>query len=220
MGYAIFFEKEKFYYQLPTTPDQIDISSTLAIEKFNVLKLGQIAVPTNLELQTYSFECEFPHSARFYTHTNREFKDSDYYLNKFEEWRRGLLPIRFIATNEISEDINTLVLIEELSIKEKAGEEGDKYVTFKLLEYKPFGKKIPVESIDSKKVVKKKASSSEQTNPKSVGSYVVQKGDTLWSIAKKYYGSGTQYTKIYNNNKNIVKHPNLIYPGQKLKIPS
>lgn len=219
MGYAIFFEKDKFYYQLPTTPDQIDIFTTLAIEKFNVLKLGQIAVPTNMELQTYSFECEFPHSTRFYTHTNGDFKNSDYYLNKFEEWRRELVPIRFIATNGISESINILALIEELTITEKAGEEGDKYVTFKLLEYKPFGKKIPTEPISSKKVAKKKASSSVQTNPKSTGSYVVQKGDTLWSIAKKYYGSGTQYAKIYNSNKNIIKHPNLIYPGQKLIIP-
>lgn len=219
MGYSIFFEKDKFYYQLPTTPEEIEISSTLAIETFNVLKLGQIAVPTNMELQTYSFECEFPHSTRFYTHTNGDFQNSDYYLKEFEEWRNGLVPIRFIATNEISESINILVLIEELTIKEKAGEEGDKYITFKLLEYKPFGKKIPVETIDSKKGVKKKASSSAQTNPKSIGSYVVQKGDTLWSIAKKYYGSGTEYAKIYNSNKHIVKHPNLIYPGQKLKIP-
>lgn len=219
MGYSIFFEKDKFYYQLPTTPEEIEISSTLAIETFNVLKLGQIAVPTNMELQTYSFECEFPHSTRFYTHTNKEFQNSDYYLKEFEEWRNGLVPIRFIATNEISESINILVLIEELTIKEKAGEEGDKYIAFKLLEYKPFGKKIPVEPLDSKKGVKKKASSSVQTNPKSVGSYVVQKGDTLWSIAKKYYGSGTQYIKIYNSNKSTIKHPNLIYPGQKLKIP-
>lgn len=219
MGYSIFFVKDKFYYQLPTTPEEIEISSNLAIEKFNVLKLGQLAVPTNLELQTYSFECEFPHSTRFYTHTNREFKDSDYYLNKFEEWRRGLVPVVFTATNEISKEIYTLVLIEELTIKEKAGEEGDKYVSFKLLEYKPFGKKIPTEPTTSKKIVKKKASSSVQTNPKSTGSYVVQKGDTLWSIAKKHYGSGTQYTKISNSNKNIIKNPNLIYPGQKLNIP-
>ena len=46
-----------------------------------------------------------------------------------------------------------------------------------------------------------------------------EKADTLWAIAKKYYGSGSQYTKIYNANKDKIKNPNLIYPGQVIKIP-
>lgn len=50
-------------------------------------------------------------------------------------------------------------------------------------------------------------------------SYVVVKGDCLWNIAKKFYGSGAQYTRIYNANKNKIKNPNLIYPGQVLIIP-
>ena len=49
--------------------------------------------------------------------------------------------------------------------------------------------------------------------------YTIKKGDTLWAIAKKYYGKGSEYTKIYNANKNIIKNPDLIYPGQKIKIP-
>lgn len=49
--------------------------------------------------------------------------------------------------------------------------------------------------------------------------YVVVKGDCLWNIAKRYYGAGAQYTKIYNANSGIIKNPSLIYPGQVLKIP-
>ena len=47
--------------------------------------------------------------------------------------------------------------------------------------------------------------------------YVVQKGDTLWAIAKRYYGNGNQYPKIVQANN--IKNPDLIYPGQKLLIP-
>ncbi|MDE6053158.1 MAG: phage tail protein [Lachnospiraceae bacterium] len=49
--------------------------------------------------------------------------------------------------------------------------------------------------------------------------YTVVKGDCLWNIAKKFYGSGNQYSKIYNANRDKIKNPNLIYPGQVLVIP-
>lgn len=48
--------------------------------------------------------------------------------------------------------------------------------------------------------------------------YTVKKGDTLWTIATKYYGSGAKYTKIAEANK--LKNPNKITVGQKLTIPS
>lgn len=53
----------------------------------------------------------------------------------------------------------------------------------------------------------------------SVRYYTIKSGDTLWGIASRYYGNGAQYPKIYNANKNIIKNPNLIYPGQKIVIP-
>jgi len=49
--------------------------------------------------------------------------------------------------------------------------------------------------------------------------HTVVKGDTLWDIARKYLGEGKRYPEIYELNKDIVKNPNLIYPGQVLKLP-
>ena len=43
--------------------------------------------------------------------------------------------------------------------------------------------------------------------------------DTLWSIAKSYYGSGASYPKIFDANRNILSDPNKIKPGQILTIP-
>ena len=47
----------------------------------------------------------------------------------------------------------------------------------------------------------------------------VKKGDTLWKIAEQYYGDGSLYPKIFEANRNILKDPNMIKVGQKLKIP-
>lgn len=75
---------------------------------------------------------------------------------------------------------------------------------------------------------KNKTSSNKKTktsNSKSTTSasgyeiYTVKKGDTLSSIALKYYKKASAYTKIYNANKATIKNPAKIYAGQKIKIP-
>jgi len=49
--------------------------------------------------------------------------------------------------------------------------------------------------------------------------YTIVKGDSLSKIAKKYYGDGNKYMKIFEANKEIIKNPDLIYPGQTIRIP-
>jgi nucleoid-associated protein YgaU len=49
--------------------------------------------------------------------------------------------------------------------------------------------------------------------------HVVQSGDTLSKIAQKYYGDPALYDKIFQANRDLLKDPNKIFPGQKLKIP-
>ena len=50
--------------------------------------------------------------------------------------------------------------------------------------------------------------------------YVVQKGDSLSKIAKREYGNANDWPKIFEANRDIIKDPDLIHPGQTLKIPS
>lgn len=52
------------------------------------------------------------------------------------------------------------------------------------------------------------------------GTYTVQNGDCLWSIAKKMLGNGNRWGEIFEANKDIIKSANLIYAGQVLKIPA
>ena len=52
------------------------------------------------------------------------------------------------------------------------------------------------------------------------GYWVVQSGDSLSKIAKRCYDDANKYMKIFEANKDMLKDPNQIKPGQKLKIPS
>jgi len=49
--------------------------------------------------------------------------------------------------------------------------------------------------------------------------YTVQKGDSLYKIARQFYGNANKYPKIFEANKPMLKNPDLIYPGQMLVIP-
>jgi len=50
-------------------------------------------------------------------------------------------------------------------------------------------------------------------------SYTVQAGDTLSKISKQFYGNANEYMKIFEANRNQLKDPNQIRPGQQLVIP-
>jgi hypothetical protein len=47
----------------------------------------------------------------------------------------------------------------------------------------------------------------------------IVRGDNLWNIARAHYGEGLQYTVIFNANKEQIRDPNLIYPGQSFSLP-
>ena len=49
--------------------------------------------------------------------------------------------------------------------------------------------------------------------------YTVIKGDTLQKISKKFYGTTKRWMEIYNVNKNVLKSPDAIHPGQVINIP-
>ena len=50
--------------------------------------------------------------------------------------------------------------------------------------------------------------------------HTVEKGDTLWEVKEKALGNGAHYEKIFEANRPMLSHPDKIYPGQVLRIPT
>ena len=50
--------------------------------------------------------------------------------------------------------------------------------------------------------------------------YIIKSGDTLSAIAQHYYKDPNKYPKIFEANREVIKDPNLIFPGQKIRIPA
>jgi len=63
------------------------------------------------------------------------------------------------------------------------------------------------------------ASPSAVVVPK-IGTTTVSRGDSLWRISRLTYGAGTRFAVVYRANREQIRNPNLIYPGQIFVLPS
>lgn len=212
MGYAVYFEAEGGKsYRLPSNPENITRTDKTQVEQYRVLNGKEIPVPAGKKLAEYSFEAEFPCTER--TYTNGGFCDAATWEKTLHMWMENGTVIRFIAARDNGEDVNMQVLITQVKAVEKAGEEGDKYLTLSILEFTaPQIRYVEAQRIRTSKDKRNPAASEGKT-------YTVKIGDSLWAIARKFYGDGKQYPKILQANSSKIKNPNLIYPGQVFTIP-
>lgn len=220
MSYSVYFKYGSKKYKLPVNPEEIKRTRNLNVETYQVLGTGQVSVPSYCELEEYSFEAEFPSRDYHYVEPGAR-ADADYYEKMFRKAQKNKKPIRFIASNDITDDISVMVLVKSEESREKAGEEGDKCISLTLLEHKGSSKRyIAVQTPTATVKQEDTATNSEAVNPAVTDNktHTVQSGDTLWGIAKKYYGNGAQYPKIASANS--IANPNVISVGQVLSIPT
>ena len=219
MSYSVYLKISGKKYKLPVNPEEIKKTQKLNVEKYQVLHSGQVCVPKYAELWSYDFSCELPHQEMHYMEPGGR-ADPDRYIRAITKTQKNKKPIQLIYSNGETDDESVKVLVESCTITEKAGEEGDKYLSLSFLQYKAPGKKYMA-------VVTPAATVAQPQTPQPVNpaveqgkTYTVQSGDTLWKIAKQFYGNGSQYSKIVGANSDKIKNPNLIYPGQVFSIPS
>lgn len=154
-------------------------------------------------------------------------RSPDYYLGILEKLKTSKETTRFILVRVAPNgrtlyDTNMQVSVEDYNIVEDAKDGLDVRVDVNLKQWRSYGTKTvvveqPKEPTKPKTVTVEKERDNS-TAPKAK-THTVVRGDTLWGIAKKYYGNGAQYTKIYNANKDKIKNPNHIYVGQVFTIP-
>ena len=103
--------------------------------------------------------------------------------------------------------------LEEYTIVEQGGEQGDFWVEISLKEYRKMQSIAYRPASGGNTLEKQPAQRSAKETPKT---YVVKKGDNLWNIAKKELGDGSKFGELAK--KNGISNPSLIYPGQVIKL--
>jgi hypothetical protein len=234
-GYNFYFKDGSDVLTFPITPAKLRVRVGSNNKTVNLISEGDINILKSPSLIEVEFEARFP--MRKYPYS-REVSSFQTYFEKFQELKEEKKSFRFIVARttpggDRTWDTNLLMALEDFEISEDADEGDDVLVTFKLKQFKEYGVKV-VKTLNTKPNSTSTSKKPRSTDNKSSKAqyYTVKKGDCLWNIAKKYYGSGSQWEKIYTANKSIIEstakkygkksssNGRWIYPGTKLTIPA
>lgn len=210
--------------ELPIAPQKLTVKIKGNNKTLTLINEGDINFLRAPELTEITFDAVLPMLGQ-YSFANG-YRRPDSYLNKLESLMTDKEPFRFLVSRvapsgRLLYDTNMKVSLENYTVTEDATKGPDVTVSITLKQYISYSTKtvtVVKPKPEKKPVVQQKKKRETSSAPK-VKTYTVKSGDCLWNIAKKYYGNGAQYTKIYNANKGKIKNPNLIYPGQVLTIP-
>ena len=178
-------------------------------------------------LTEINFELDLPNVRYPYARYLDGFHPAMYYLDLLREWKTSLKPFRFILSR-VTQAGNLLygtdmkVSLEDYSIIDDVKNSIDVKVSVNLKQYIAcVTQKIELKtSGNENEVLVEETQSREIDYAPQAKTYTVQTGDCLWNIAAKFLGSGARYKEIYELNRDKINHPNLIYPGQILLMPS
>lgn len=206
---------------LPVTPGALQVKINGNNETMTLINEGEINLLKQPGLTEVAFDALLPNVS--YPFSNGRAQTAGYYLSILEQLKASQKGFQFIVSRSLPSgkglfSTNLKVSLEEYTIKEDAEKEGpDVKVSIKLKQYKDYGTKTCTITKDGTAVL---SESRETDNAPQAGStYTVKKGDCLWKIAKQFYDNGSDYSKIYELNKDKISNPNLIYPGQVLTMP-
>ena len=147
------------------------------------------------------------------------------YLDMLEDLKANKKTTQFILVRSSPSgqrlfDTNMTVSVEDYNIVEDATKGLDVSVDVSLKQWRDYGTKTATveQSAAGEQTVTVEQEREASTAP-AAKTYTVKKGDTLWAIAARFYGKGSEYAKIYEANGDKISNPSLIYPGQVLTLP-
>ena len=183
---------DKDIFRFPVLPSAINVQDYAIINDSNITGLGDVTVFGGKGLRTIEISSFFPNPKRKYSFVSYTDYPKQYdCVNKIKKWMDKGEVLRFIVTGT---EINFQVRITDFEYSEQDGTR-DVYFTINLKEYR----KIKISSTTPKK--------KKTDNKPKQKTYTVKSGDTLYDIAKKHYGKGSDYKKIIEKNKS--KYPSL-----------
>lgn len=261
MAYSFFLVSDNKKVQFPIAPSELTINVNGRNETIELMNEGEVNLLKSPGLTEISFTVLIPQVTKYPFAVNSEPIDTyDAFLTEMLEKKKPFrfVVVRTAGTKMLF-DTNLKVALEGYNMKESADNGFDVELEISLKQYRDYGIKtitlVSVQTTTKTDTTTTTTTTTDKTTPSSGNTsggtttstvtndkkrdtksnsgkkYTVKKGDTLWAIAKKYYGNGSQWKKIYNKNKSVIestakKHGkkssstgHWIFPGCVLIIP-
>lgn len=215
----------------PVSPSKIRTKINGRNKTIELINEGEVNILKTAGLTDFEFEVLLPQFQHPFARYPNGFQSASYYLEHLEKLKQSVQPFRFIVNRLLPSgkmlfDTNILVSLEDYEIVEDVEEGFDLLVSINLKQFKPFGNKRLILNNNSNnassntktKTTAKVEKTRDTSTKKPVKTHKVVAGDTIWLIAKKYYGSGNQANLDKLVKLNNIKNPNLIKTGQVLKL--
>lgn len=184
---------------LPVTPPSFEVNRGIRVETVNIHGVGDIRVAGYPALDSISIASFFPVQEYSFARKQREPYE---YAAVFTEWAENKAVVRFLISGTT---VNIPVLIENIRYGEKDGS-GDVYYTLTLAEYRY----VSVSAAASRPV---------ETIPATASTYIVEEGECLRNIVRRYVGSSEQKAVDKIAGASGFKYPRTICAGDSVSIP-
>ncbi|MGI6030916.1 MAG: LysM peptidoglycan-binding domain-containing protein [Eubacteriales bacterium] len=195
MEYCVYLTEGARRYPLPVNPQNIRSSWESGARQTAVLGIGQVVLPGEETLEHFTFTVPLDNE----------------WVSRLRRWRSQgtVLTMQAIGKQLY---LQREVILYRMTQTQLAGREEECEVELEWMEYRGYRK--------AELLRKQWQEEGSLSAPVSSGAtYTVVKGDCLWRIAQRMLGDGSRYGEIYQLNQDIITNPNLIYPGQVLRLP-
>lgn len=215
--------------RIPVFPEKITLKINGNNKTVDLINNGEVNVIKPTGLTDIEFDLLIPNKKYpFATYGSGGFKRAWYYIKKIDRYKKLKKPFTWIVYRTLPDgkrlySTSLLVTMENYTIKEDAKEGLDVVISIQLKQYVSYGvKKVKLVTNSDGTVsikTKKTRTPSTITKIKIPTTHKVGPNDTIWSIAKYYYGDGLMCNRIYRANKDKMKSPEELVVGSVITIP-
>lgn len=204
---------------LPITPSNLQIKIKNQNKTIELINFGEANILKSPGLTEINFDFVIPVSGKY--PFARDVQSAEYYLSTLERLKTNLKPFKFVVLRQISNiksefSTSLNVTLEDYEIIEEAEKGLDITVKVNLKQYREYGTQNIILAQNKDGTVTTTKKTPRETTKEPAKTYTVQRGDTLWNIAKKQLGDGSKYKDLAKLNN--IANPNLLSVGMVLKL--
>ena len=192
---------------LPVTPGSYDVEHGRKAAGITMQESGDVNLPGPAVLLDTELTCLLPAQAYPFNQPGAG-TNPWVYLEQLEKWSDAGTVLRFVVSGT---PVNAAVLLDPIRYREQDGT-GDLYCTIPLRGYRA----LAAETTESRRTGN--GARTVEAEPERAETYTVAAGDTLSAICRRFYGDATLYGRLAAANG--IANPNLIHPGQVLRLPA